>query len=894
MILRTYLLLPIFILSSVFAFVFNMLPFGLTEDSLRAEPELKGPTGVCLSAASGFAYAEYTAGGDPTDIFNWFIYDEAGFEVYSLSGQGSNKITFAYSKTGNYQVSLRVYRGGNQNYYQQTMNVIVQTGPVFNMPPDVVLCGNDAVTITAVSDDPALNPNFAQFNFVWTNQVGDVVSRQNEVTLTEEGRYFVRVTTPACTVDATTFAGPSIEVEVTPSATVACLGQTVIYTPDVPINASWSYQKAGQTSRTPLGKSFGLNLDTDELEGLGDYTIFFNAEDENNPGCSVEQSFPLQVNEGAAFTLTKISDADDCDDTGGSFRIRAGSRLDEVTIEGVPGESFAMAPNEERIISGLTAKTYIVKGRLNGCTVSRLMTIDNSNFDDPIEFTVELAEEGSCSASGIDGGAVTLSFAGGPGTYSIYSSNGTEVTGSFRAGDVLTEELRGGTYQVQVRDANNCTSPDVKTVTVPTPRQVSFSVPSTLTACEFFEFSPESDQDLTYVLTAPDGSTQRGNSETVFRMEASGTYTMLATHNDPNSGLCPRRRAMEVTVNQQLKYDYSQRYIDCYGNQIFTAELGSLRPSDVVIRWRTAAGVIVGREKEFYPPSTGDYTLDVQPRASSACPSQPIAFSVDIPQLTYDVDISATSFCGEDVFSTLRAEGEFNMERQYQWFHTDSAGVVTELLEFHNQREIDVTEEGTYEVVVRRLEEPMCELGRASYDLIKAEGISLDLQDEYQICTAENFFPSINPGVFDSYSWLLDGVKVDSTDTFRPNVEGSYELIVTDSKGCETSAAFEVKDTCVTLARYPNALMPADPTKDFRIYLDPLIQHVEIFIYNRAGELVYHCASAVTDHSQAYCIWDGTINGKLAPIGSYPLIIRLTSEENQINEELQKSLMIIE
>src|SRR5690606_2835635 len=143
------------------------------------------------------------------------------------------------------------------------------------------------------------------------------------------------------------------------------------------------------------------------------------------------------------------------------------------------------------------------------------------------------------------------------------------------------------------------------------------------------------------------------------------------------------------------------------------------------------------------PPSTGDYTLDLQPRASSACPSQPIAFSVDIPKLTYAVDISATSFCGEDVFSTLRQEKKFNMERQYQWFHTDSAGVVTELLEFHNQREIDVTEEGTYQVVVRRLEEPMCELGRASYDLIKAEGISLDLQDEYQICTAENFFPSI-------------------------------------------------------------------------------------------------------------------------------------------------------
>lgn len=894
MILRTYLFLPIFILSSVFALIFNLLPPGSSEDSLRAEPDLKGPAGICLSAASGFAYAEYTGAGDPTDVFNWSIHDESGFEVYSLAGQGSNRINFAYSKTGNYQVSLRVYRGGNQNYFNQTMNVVVQTGPVFNMPPDVVLCGNDAVTITAVSDDPAHNPNFSEFSFRWTNQAGMVVSTQNELTITEEGRYFVRITTPACSVDATTYAGPSIEVEVTPSTTVACLGQTVNYTSDIPINASWSYQKAGQTNRTPLGKSFDLNLNTNDLEGLGEYTIFFNADDEDNPGCSVEQSFPLQINEGAIFTLTKISDANECEATNGSFRITAVSGLSEVTVEGVPGATFQLAPNEERVITGLTAKTYIVKGRLNGCTVSRLITIDNLNFDDPIEFTVALAEGGSCSPSGIDGGAVTLSFMGGPGTYSIYSSNGSEVTGAFEAGDVLTEELSGGTYQVQVRDSNNCTSPEVKTITVPSPRQVAFSVPASLNACEFFEFSPESDQDLAYVLTAPDGSTQRGTSETTFRIEESGTYSILATHNDPNSGLCPRRRTMEVTVNQQLEFDYSQRYIDCYGNQIFSAELGSMRPSDVVIRWRTADGVIVGREKEFYPPSTGEFTLDVQPRASSSCPLVPISFQVDIPQLTYDVEISASSFCGEDPFSTLTAEGDFREERQFQWFLTDSVGNVTELLEFQNQREIDVTDEGTYEVVVRRLQEPMCELGRATYQLVKSEGISLDLEDEYQICTAENFFPAINPGDFVTYSWMMDGVKIDSASTFRPNVTGNYEVIVTNTQGCETSASFEVTETCVTLARFPNALMPDNPKKDFRIYLDPLIEQVEVFIYNRSGELVYHCESSVTDHSQAYCVWDGTINGKLAPLGTYPMILRLSSEENEIMEELKKSLLLIE
>src|SRR5690606_15420238 len=138
----------------------------------------------------------------------------------------------------------------------------------------------------------------------------------------------------------------------------------------------------------------------------------------------------------------------------------------------------------------------------------------------------------------------------------------------------------------------------------------------------------------------------------------------------------------------------------------------------VIIRWRTEAGVIVGRGLEFYPPSTGNFTLDVQPRASSSCPVNPIPFVVEIPQLTYPVEISASSFCGEEPFSTLSVEGDFGAGRQFQWFYTDSIGNVTELLELQGQEEIDVTDEGIYEVVVRRSEEPMCEVGRASYELV--------------------------------------------------------------------------------------------------------------------------------------------------------------------------------
>lgn len=891
MLLRTYLLLPIFILfSSAFAF-FNS--FEENNSIVWAEPDLQGPTGICLSAASGFAYAEFTAGGDPTDVFNWSITDENGFEVYYLADEGLNKITFAFSAIGNYQVNLRVYRGSNQNYYQESLAVIVQDGPVFSLPPDVVLCGNDAATIEAVSPT---DPNIGLYSFSWTNQAGTVLSTQNQLSITEEGRYFITITSAACKVSATTFAGPSIEVEVTPSSSVACLGETVTYTPDIPLSASWSYQKAGQTQRTSLGVFFTLNLDTDNLDGTGDYTIFFNAEDELRPGCSVEESFPLLVQESAGFTLTKISDAEDCDATNGSFKITASTVLDEIRVNGVPDAVFnQLNPNEERTITGLVPKIYVVTATLNGCNVTKVISIDNLNLDDPILFTASV-EDAVCSPSGVERGAITLNFEGGPktGAYTFINANGEETSGSFENQESVTEQLPNGTYYVQVIDQNKCTSPETETITIASPNQVSFSVPAAVTACEFYEFSPESTQDLNYTLTLPNGNTLTGSSGSSFRLEESGTYSLLATANDPSSILCPRTRTLNVTVNEQLEFDYSQRYIDCYGNQIFTAELGDKNPSEVIIRWLTEEEVIVGRGVEFFPPSTGNFSLDVQPRASSSCPATPKPFEVSIPDLSVPVSILPTAFCGNDPFSTLTVDSSFDVDRHLQWFWTDSLGVTVELLEHKDKREIDVTEEGTYEVVVRRVEEPTCELGRASYSLVKLEMLEINIEDEYQLCTAENFSPTINPGDFGSYSWILEGAEVNNTSTFRPSLPGSYELLVTDSTGCETSAEFIVTEKCETLVRYPNAIVPGNPAKDFKIYVDPLIEYIEVFIYSRSGELIYHCSSSVQDPSQPFCAWDGLINGKKAAVGTYPVIIRVSSEPHEISEEVKNSLFVIE
>src|SRR5690606_15897969 len=226
---------------------------------------------------------------------------------------------------------------------------------------------------------------------------------------------------------------------------------------------------------------------------------------------------------------------------------------------------------------------------------------ENQSFTSPVEVDVNVMEEGSCTTSGIEGGVVELTFTGGNGEYTIISANGrTTITGEFTEGAVISEDLPGGNYQIEIRDAENCTSPNVQSFTIPSARQVSFSVPANPTGCEFLEFTPQSEQDLEYTLTAPDGNPIPWDPEIGFRIEDSGTYTLLGRATDESLGLCPRQRRMEVTINESIEFEPVPRYIDCYGNQIYTAQLGDgWMPRDVIIRWRDSDGEIVGREVEF-------------------------------------------------------------------------------------------------------------------------------------------------------------------------------------------------------------------------------------------------------------------------------------------------------
>lgn len=858
--------------------------------SLRAEPNLEGPEGVCLNGA--FAYGDFSAGGDPaTDRYIWSITDASGFEVfYESGGSQAEEITFPFTSTGVFEVSLRVIRGDDQNYYQETLTVSVERGPSFVLPPDVVFCGNDPVTLQALDPD---DPNFSRYTIEWLNPANTVLGTGNTYIATEPGRYYAKVSSVACEAVATTFVGPSIAVDVVSSARESCLGSTVSYRPDAPYLASWSYRKDGQQEKTFIENAYELNLDTDNLEGLGNYTIFFSVEDPERPGCNVEKSFPLAVRPAPDFTLSKISDAESCAVGNGVFEITANTAISSITISGGQSQTINQIPeNGTRTITDLDPKVYTVTATVGTCTISKSISIENENPDEGIDFDVS-SSPSSCTASGAGRGLLLLDFKGlsVSGSYRISSEGGDIFQEDFQNQTQIEVEVPKGSYRVEVSDNDACSNTKSQFYEVEGPNQVSFSVPSTLTVCERYELVPQTEQDLNFTLTDPAGNKVSPESNGSFAIDQTGSYRLTGNPADPNSPLCPRTRTLEVTVNEPLEYDFSQRIIDCFGNQIFSAELFDNNPGDVIIRWMSADRTILGRELEFFPPTTGTFLLEVQPRSSSSCPVNPISFEVSIQANDGSVSIEGSPLCNNDSFTVLQAVVSGDAGNKLEWYKIDPESGNTWLFQFDGQSEIEVEEPGIYEVVLRN--DINCRLESAVYEVTQFETQALVLEDSYVLCSAENISPTISPGEFASYSWSLEGMVVSDTPNYRPTSPGTYELTVIDDNGCEQVQSFDVEEGCEVLVRYPNALIPGDPQREFKVFVDEDIDWVEIFIYSRNGALVYHCESQNEGNSLSLCDWDGMVNGKQAISGSYPVIVNYRSEVLGLDKTEKRSITVI-
>jgi hypothetical protein len=874
------------------------------------EPSLAAPARLCLDPELG-AGALLEGGGEPDiDSYFWTITNNDDGTIirsnYGGPGDEFQNLEQIFNAPGTYTVELRVDRCGDPEYFRASTEILVEAPPVLTLADDATLCAGNPVTLTAID---GYDPAEGLYDFEWTNAAGQVFGDENsnEITVTEESIYTVNVSyrLPAglsddeallyetCPSTAEIFVGPAFEFDIEQTATEVCFEEiAVTFAPNTPISGEWFYELNGDPNRVALGEFFELELWVNTLPGPGDYEIIFVTQDPILEGCIVEKRSSLLVNELPLFTAVQVTPATDCNTPDGSFEITMRSAASLVTVIG-EGITFTdVLQGDVLPVTGLLPGVYAIEAENgSGCFYTATATITNINPPAGFEYTVTSTDE-VCSSSGVQNGSLTINFTNSPqsGTYTITrQGDGQVFQGSFTSTSQFVVPVPHGDYAVEIQDPSGCAIPDASIYSVVQQFEVVFSVPSDLTACESFAFTPTSPDALNYTVTNASGTVIFPDANGEFTITLSGTYTVRGE--DPTGLNCPREETLVANITQPIDFDISPPIVDCQVGIQYEAILNNIDPADVIFLWKDNLGVIVGRRQTFVPSRSGDYTLEVQPVAGGLCPVDKKSFTAEVISQRVEVTLDIVPFCTEQTSTTITVVADMMNVADIEWYSVVN-GTRRRIPAFDGLPIIEVSQEGTYEVLLRS--GVGCELGRANGVVSKSTILPPVVPGGFTICAVEGVTQTIDPGVYDNYSWKLNGVEVSTAPTFTPTEAGIYELTVSDNLGCEYVATIDVIEDCSLKIVFPSGVILNDPNRNFILYANEYIDDVEVYIYNRWGELIFYCEHQNIEPRQSFCPWDGQVQGEFVPNGTYAVVVKFTSRDQNKTEKLTKSITVIQ
>ncbi|WP_367127109.1 hypothetical protein [Mongoliibacter sp.] len=873
------------------------------------EPALSGPERICLDPDEG-GIGLFEGGGEPDiDAYFWTIQHEDGeFELQGFGGAGEDfqELEHPFSRDGLFTVTLRVDRCEEVGYFEESIEVLVVAPPELTLPDDIVLCAGSPVELTAIE---GYDPADELYDFEWRNAAGQLFgdSDSNTIEVTEESIYTVTVSYRipdgadgelfnTCPSSKEVFVGPAFDFDLNQSAEEVCYDdQLVVFAPNTPLEGEWFYEILGSGNRVSLGRFFELELEPSSLPAPGQYEIIFIGEDPIIENCLFEKKAELIVYGLPAVDITILTDADDCDTPNGSFELEALTAIDRLEIlETNQVFNNLSAGQVLPVFADLEPGLYTIQmeGEF-GCEFVQTAVIQNLNPPAEIDgFTVSTEDE-ECTAEGVSEGRIIIDFPNGPASGSyllVRQDTGEEFIGSFTNEIQLTIDVPGGVYAVEISDENGCDIPSADLHTVEEKEQAEFSIPSNVEACEVFTFAPSSpDPDLGYRLEDELGNLVNSVDGTNYEITQSGLYIMTAIPS--GSDICPRVREIFVNISGPIDFDLVGPEIDCETGVSYTVDLKGLAPADVRIFWRNSNGEIISRNPILFPTIAGEYTLEVQPAAGGLCPPTSISFEVEEFEDDLEIELEALPFCGEDVFTIISIIGDLNNVAEINWYSV-TGNTRTLLPLFADQSDVTIIEAGVYQVEL--INNFGCTVALEQIQIIKSDALPPVLEESYIICALEDVVFVLDPGEYQFYSWRLDGEEVADTPTFTPTEAGMYELLVFDDAGCEFSITFEVEEDCALKVVFPNAMRPSDPDRQFVLFANDFIDEVEVLIYNRWGELIYYCQNNNIPEEEPICTWDGLVNGQVVPIGTYPVLVRYRSINQNLTQTITRAITVIE
>jgi hypothetical protein len=885
-----YLIIPIFSFAAAYS-------SHTSTNTLMWQPELTGPDQLCI--IFGSAMADFSGGGNPsTDVYNWSIIHPNGSEHFSRSGGATfQTVSVQFSETGNYTINLSVRRGNDIIYSgSKIMNVI--KGPELVIQPDYLLCDFSPAILSAINPS---NQNVSDYAFEWRNLANEVIGSTNEISVFEEGYYFVTISlanqpgVQTCLVNGTTYVGQPLDFQLNISNSTACESDEIEITVDTPLNGEWEIQKEGESNWMNFGRGYSLLINTKEdLMGPGNYRAIFKVNSSRFPDCISRREIFFEVSPGPDFEIRDISAASDCTTANGQFIVESKTPIDDFRIQELNLQISDLSNGEVLVFNNLLPGIYTVETRTNTCVQNKVIIVPNASPPPPILFDV--IETGEiCSNSGRENGILLINFLNGPfsGTYRIVNSFGEAVaTGTLSNRNNFEISLSGGSYAVEIVSQDACRLPENRLIEILAENPVSFTVPNVLSICESFELIPETSQNLIFTLIDPSGETQIQTSGNPFNLTMEGNYSLIGRSNSNPSAGCNVTREFNVIKVTNPEFDPVLANADCFGNRIYRAELYGAPAFQSIIRWYDEDFNIVGREETWYPVGYGTFYLDVQPRGSAPCAFNPKQLIVREPVFEVEVELEASLICPQQAGS-ITLMTDFEEVFRIEWIYISGDGSQNSLSQYENEREIFADLPGTYEAVVYNIAN--CEIGRNMIVVIES------VYDErpvinpfYSVCESSNYGEIVDPGIFASYAWYLQGEFISNEPKLSLRRAGNYRLVVTNEDGCVFESSFSTFEDCTFQHILPTGMELRSSDKLFELYVNDAVEEAKLWVYNRQGELIHFCEGQNIQSRVAFCQWDGTVQGKLIPPGSYSVVLNIVSKRFGLDRKFTSKLVILD
>ncbi len=905
------------ILSWIFFTLPPLLTWGYVKNPIKPETtystinaaEFTGPTDLCL--VLGLAIGDYSISSPSSGEYTWLLQEPDGnTTTVAKGGAGSiSTIQIRYTKTGTYQVILEERLNPTAPPTTTSIAVEVSSGPTIILKPDYLVCGENIPTLQAMDSSDS---DLGKYEFTWARdeefssvvKVG-VGSTGNEFIPNDEGFYYVRLTptgsNAVCQATASTYVGPPVDFRFVQNNEEICEEETVRIGLDTPISGRWWYRLQGEADKIELGSSYAVTLGNTQFTESGVYEIGFIANDPDY-SCPSERITTVRVKEGPKLETADIIRPTVCGANDGSFKIIVEKDLIALRVSELNLDLGAQPAGAEITVPDLEAGVYTIEAANTECEGFSFHALNLSASLDETEI-VPYKEE--CILNGTNVGKVEITFPNGDvtGEYRILSGNsGISIYGRIEDGDFLTvDDLPGGIYFFDFEhDGNEC-HPLIKTFQIDRRRDVPFYLPEVINICETYDLDLQSDIGLIFTLTQPDGTDLTASSGGSLAVSQEGLHSLYIEPIDPDSDYCAVVREFTLDVlDSQVIFDYEVVEENCAGGQRWSATVENLSSEDAIFRWyNSSSGEIVGRSQEFLPAEFGEvYQLTVQPRGMAACHPAPLDIQFTQPILNVPAELSSEEECGV-YFLNLEVSENEDQVTWIEWFLFLEDGSNEKLAEGTGLYELSDDREGIYEAILYRDKQSgdRCEIARVHIPIEASVSTPRpDMEDSYPFCSKGNGIPAIGAGEYESYTWryLTGDVIVGTDQTFNPSQAGRYELTVLSVEGCIYTEEFRVYDVCDVDYVFPNAMIVGDQNRDFRVTVSEGVSEAELYVFNSTGELIHHDLETEIGFQSPILIWDGAINGKPVPQGTYAVVLILKNPEYGLDEKVTGSLLVLE